>query len=136
MWDVSGPFVSAWIRDELGPEAALADGLREQGKTLALIPDIIRRLDAQLPKKGAAPPAPPLPDIPLMWDKGEKRRWWRYALTALAGAAAGAGILSRSEEHTSELQSLMRISYAVFCLKKKKKKQITNSCSHTHNIAH
>src|SRR3546814_10737963 len=33
---------------------------------------------------------------------------------------------SRSEEHTSELQSLMRISYAVFCLKKKKKKK-TNS---------
>src|SRR3546814_1779235 len=30
----------------------------------------------------------------------------------------------RSEEHTSELQSLMRISYAVFCLKKKKKKDI------------
>src|SRR3546814_6414940 len=30
-------------------------------------------------------------------------------------------ILGRSEEHTSELQSLMRISYAVFCLKKKKK---------------
>src|SRR3546814_9956092 len=32
------------------------------------------------------------------------------------------GIRGRSEEHTSELQSLMRISYAVFCLKKKKKK--------------
>src|SRR3546814_2063674 len=31
----------------------------------------------------------------------------------------------RSEEHTSELQSLMRISYAVFCLKKKKQKDIT-----------
>src|SRR3546814_4545286 len=31
-----------------------------------------------------------------------------------------AGSLGRSEEHTSELQSLMRISYAVFCLKKKK----------------
>src|SRR3546814_2452436 len=31
------------------------------------------------------------------------------------------GIVRRSEEHTSELQSLMRISYAVFCLKKKKK---------------
>src|SRR3546814_9173917 len=30
--------------------------------------------------------------------------------------------MSRSEEHTSELQSLMRISYAVFCLKKKKNK--------------
>src|SRR3546814_4137818 len=33
----------------------------------------------------------------------------------------------RSEEHTSELQSLMRISYAVFCLKKKKKK---STCSY------
>src|SRR3546814_100858 len=33
---------------------------------------------------------------------------------------ADAGIAPRSEEHTSELQSLMRISYAVFCLKKKK----------------
>src|SRR3546814_6670311 len=31
-------------------------------------------------------------------------------------------MMVRSEEHTSELQSLMRISYAVFCLKKKKKK--------------
>src|SRR3546814_7706671 len=30
------------------------------------------------------------------------------------------GVMARSEEHTSELQSLMRISYAVFCLKKKK----------------
>src|SRR3546814_5126436 len=38
-------------------------------------------------------------------------------------------IAIRSEEHTSELQSLMRISYAVFCLKKKKNKnkQITNN---------
>src|SRR3546814_4617467 len=33
--------------------------------------------------------------------------------------------LGRSEEHTSELQSLMRISYAVFCLKKKKTRQDT-----------
>src|SRR3546814_8008401 len=33
----------------------------------------------------------------------------------------------RSEEHTSELQSLMRISYAVFCLKKKKKKMTINT---------
>src|SRR3546814_5986991 len=33
-------------------------------------------------------------------------------------------IVARSEEHTSELQSLMRISYAVFCLKKKKQHEI------------
>src|SRR3546814_5012107 len=46
----------------------------------------------------------------------------------------------RSEEHTSELQSLMRISYAVFCLKKKKSIQInyntltTSSHSTTHTL--
>src|SRR3546814_10598685 len=38
----------------------------------------------------------------------------------LLAAAAIGGEADRSEEHTSELQSLMRISYAVFCLKKKK----------------
>src|SRR3546814_3190340 len=37
----------------------------------------------------------------------------------------------RSEEHTSELQSLMRISYAVFCLKKKKKDEIEVAKEHT-----
>src|SRR3546814_4465197 len=37
----------------------------------------------------------------------------------------GGTILGRSEEHTSELQSLMRISYAVFCLKNKKNKYST-----------
>src|SRR3546814_7733810 len=36
-----------------------------------------------------------------------------------------AGVAGRSEEHTSELQSLMRISYAVFCLKKNNKNQVT-----------
>src|SRR3546814_2781263 len=36
----------------------------------------------------------------------------------------------RSEEHTSELQSLMRISYAVFCLKKKKKNTTSNNITH------
>src|SRR3546814_2460592 len=41
-------------------------------------------------------------------------------VVAIAGKDPAA--VGRSEEHTSELQSLMRISYAVFCLKKKKKK--------------
>src|SRR3546814_10891609 len=44
----------------------------------------------------------------------------KVAVTASTGLA-----VARSEEHTSELQSLMRISYAVFCLKKKKKKNKT-----------
>src|SRR3546814_2806400 len=47
----------------------------------------------------------------------------------------------RSEEHTSELQSLMRISYAVFCLKKKNKKKnqkhrINNTIISKHNDTH
>src|SRR3546814_5493197 len=53
---------------------------------------------------GAWPPAAPTGGAPAL--RPFRRRWRRY----------------RSEEHTSELQSLMRISYAVFCLKKKKQK--------------
>src|SRR3546814_3159247 len=52
--------------------------------------------------------------------------WWK-AGSATLGAAMLGGI-ARSEEHTSELQSLMRISYAVFCLKKKKNEKINVSC--------
>src|SRR3546814_15357750 len=43
---------------------------------------------------------------------------WHNGLRAYLGMAVS-GFPNRSEEHTSELQSLMRISYAVFCLKKK-----------------
>src|SRR3546814_7939232 len=47
------------------------------------------------------------------------------------------GILPvRSEEHTSELQSLMRISYAVFCLKKKTISKHTNNSRRTNKITH
>src|SRR3546814_10714999 len=42
----------------------------------------------------------------------------------------------RSEEHTSELQSLMRISYAVFCLKKKKQMTTSDKNNATHAIRH
>src|SRR3546814_2161390 len=46
--------------------------------------------------------------------------WNLLALLIISGGAY-AEFLKRSEEHTSELQSLMRISYAVFCLKQKTK---------------
>src|SRR3546814_5323039 len=42
--------------------------------------------------------------------------------------------LLRSEEHTSELQSLMRISYAVFCLKKKKEITIAHTTLNIHQV--
>src|SRR3546814_20974921 len=44
----------------------------------------------------------------------------------VCAAQSAAPYRGRSEEHTSELQSLMRISYAVFCLKKKKNKKYKN----------
>src|SRR3546814_4281827 len=55
-----------------------------------------------------------------------------YAAGRLSGAAARRGGSRRSEEHTSELQSLMRISYAVFCLKKKKEKDLTPITNYNH----
>src|SRR3546814_7996982 len=55
-------------------------------------------------------------------DDGVGLRVGRRALGVGAGGGKprGDAVEARSEEHTSELQSLMRISYAVFCLKKKK----------------
>src|SRR3546814_8511248 len=53
---------------------------------------------------------------------GAVARRQQFGLVRTKGDIRGAG---RSEEHTSELQSLMRISYAVFCLKKKKNQQQT-----------
>ena len=95
MWDVAAPYVRDWIRGELGPEAALADGLRKQADTLKLIPDLIRRLDDQLPKKGGAPEAPPLPPVKLIWDRSGRNGGspWEYALVAaLAGVIGAAGM--------------------------------------------
>src|SRR3546814_5960176 len=48
----------------------------------------------------------------------------KVSLNAYQDAFGAVDEAERSEEHTSELQSLMRISYAVFCLKKKKNKHI------------
>src|SRR3546814_1942716 len=53
--------------------------------------------------------------------RAERDRFVAFAFSAadLMLEIAGDGSVLRSEEHTSEIQSLMRISYAVFCLKKK-----------------
>src|SRR3546814_1099210 len=85
----------------------------------------------------------------LDWSEASVRTVWvRFAASmpvcAEAGAAMAArrraaakrfcmGSFRRSEEHTSELQSLMRISYAVFCLKKKKK-TTTNNTADTNKL--
>src|SRR3546814_9283256 len=69
-----------------------------------------------------------LGSTPLAW--ASESVGWRATFAGMAGVTAAVGLLfwcavrddpsgRRSEEHTSELQSLMRISYAVFCLKQK-----------------
>src|SRR3546814_3385986 len=68
---------------------------------------------------GAAGSAATVMDGYPMARRGEAGR----ALGASYTASLIGGVFGRSEEHTSELQSLMRISYAVFCLKKKKTQQ-------------
>src|SRR3546814_1153957 len=73
---------------------------------------------------------------PAMWvvtlGQDRLRAWGAQRVGPRCRAAAGANP-SRSEEHTSELQSLMRISYAVFCLKKKTYTNNSHIKHPTHN---
>ena len=88
MWDVSAPYVRSWIRDELGPEAALAERIRTDFQTLLRLPDLVRRIEERFPPKGGAPEQPPLPEIELVWErKRRSNQWVGYILAALAGGA-------------------------------------------------
>src|SRR3546814_8716109 len=74
--------------------------------------------------------------VPSCSSTSYSRPGWRGAtrIGAAVGSLAGTSrtsLVTRSEEHTSELQSLMRISYAVFCLKKKKYSKNKTKTTHT-----
>src|SRR3546814_4538954 len=67
-------------------------------------------------------------DLTIVDKQAGDPKWTPFVDDFIAGwfrLDPGFAVYQRSEEHTSELQSLMRISYAVFCLKKKKKKYST-----------
>src|SRR3546814_5223061 len=66
-------------------------------------------------------PARHLEQRPAIVAGKDAESGWRIGRAEGGEADRGGHLSDRSEEHTSELQSLMRISYAVFCLKKKKK---------------
>jgi len=86
MWDVSGPFVKGWIRDELGPEVAVADRLRKDFETIMRLPELLRRIEDRYPAKGGAPEQAPLPPVELVWDRQRKAWGWAgYVLALLAG---------------------------------------------------
>ena len=89
MWDVSAPFVRNWIRDELGPEAAIANRIREDTETLLGIPALVRRIEERFPPKGGAPEAPPLPKVELIWERRERMQKGRGWLGYLVAAGAG-----------------------------------------------
>ena len=89
MWDTSAPYVRSWIRDELGPEAAIADRIRTDTETLLRIPDLVRRIEDRFPPKGGAPEPPPLPKVELMWERRERKEKGRGWLGYLAAAAVG-----------------------------------------------
>jgi len=88
MWDVASPFVRDWIRDELGPEAAIADRLRDDVGTLLRLPDLIRRIEDRFPPRGGAPEQAPLPDVDLVWSRREGGGAWPGYLAAALGGGA------------------------------------------------
>ncbi len=91
MFDAAGPFVKEWVRTELGPEARIADRIVKDFRTLAGLPEMIRRLEHLVPVPGAAPPLPPLPVIKVAVKGG---RALSYIATAVVAAAAGvSGVL-------------------------------------------
>jgi len=94
MWDTAAPYVRSWLRDELGPEAALAQRIKDDADTLLRLPGLLRRVEEMFPPKGGAPEQPPLPEIPLITDKREGRGVVGYVVAALAGAGAVWGVLA------------------------------------------
>src|SRR3546814_1842134 len=102
------------------------------------------RLDAALARVRqarsvlAARSAEDLPQIALDANEQRTRLSEKYTIPPpYGGSTRWVGQAERSEEHTSEPQSLMRISYAVFCLKKKtRRKHIDTETSKRKDIEH
>ncbi|WP_199556470.1 AarF/UbiB family protein [Sandaracinobacteroides hominis] len=89
MWDVASPYVKGWLRDELGPEAKLADGLVANLRLLAKLPELAQRFVRNLPAESAAPPLVPLPEL----APARPGRWPWMLLGAVLGATLATGIL-------------------------------------------
>src|SRR3546814_8879893 len=122
------------------PISKLRTRIRVPGPVIQMLFDpsemLTWRLRVPSPAKRAGSPPPParvtppvrlrdpsgsIVTVPAAFDGMMSPKSRSFTLKKRAGEARW--LRPRSEEHTSELQSLMRISYAVFCLKKKKMKQ-------------
>src|SRR6185436_18512484 len=89
MWETAEPFLTEWVRSELGPEARIADEIIRTVRLVRKLPELIRRIDHYYPPPGAAPPARPLPEVVVIRPVG----WLRTLFVATLGAAAGATAL-------------------------------------------
>src|SRR3546814_7909740 len=105
---------------------AAADGRREPGAGAGCLAGTARRSPAAR-RDGSAQGHGGVRDLYAQQPPGRARPpASRFRLVSVSSGTP------RSEEHTSELQSLMRISYAVFCLKKKRTQTKTNISTKTH----
>src|SRR3546814_10805580 len=109
--------ISDWSSDVCSSDLFWALGPARMRREIMQCQEVLRAITGRAPRwfRAVVGHANPFVSAPLR-DCGLARVAW----DARAFDA-------RSEEHTSELQYLMRISYAVFCLKKKKKKRTTSN---------
>ena len=132
MWETAEPFLTEWVRSELGPEARIADEIVRTVRTLRRLPELIRRIDHYYPPPGAAPPAPPLREIavvrpaslrPGRADRPAVRRGWRggglvpslgpcRASASSSSSAAG----SRPTRRASSIRLIRKAGGSVRCV--------------------
>src|SRR3546814_1937183 len=114
--------ISDWSSDVCSSDLQQAEQLTYEVLTNGLLPDTLQGLDDLLARRSGqattwlswlrnAPQSPAARTILRLIE--------RLAYVRALGLDRARADMTRSEEHTSELQSLMRISYAVFCSKKK-----------------
>src|SRR3546814_2869549 len=112
---------------DCGPPQPASSSAADAGSSLRLPPGT---LDRRPLHRSIAAKA-----VGIFWlascGNGRSARWFLTRRAFPARNYRSADPVGRSEEHTSELQSLMRISYAVFCLKKKKHREDTQK-KHTY----
>src|SRR3546814_6280827 len=114
--------ISDWSSD-LCSSDLLGVGLQGLGVAEVAYQNAVQYAQDRRQGRALTGPAEPTEKADPLFVHPDVRRMLMDAKATIEGLRA-----LRSEEHTSELQSLMRISYAVFCLKKKITKTITKYC--------
>ena len=89
LWETASPFVSDWIRTELGPEAAIADRIVTDLRTISRLPELIRRIEQRYPATDIVPQLTPLKDVEIVRLGGG----WRYAAVGVISAVIAVALM-------------------------------------------